>query len=185
VRKSIDVIDDFYATPDAVRGRALTKGDWVSAEVAERFAEIVGGPIEFDPARMEFASDERNAEVEFGAHCDDAEWVAVVCLTLDERGSGGLSLLRHRETGLPGPPTDADLDRLNLTTEEFELDVYHVDKLRPEAWEETTRVAMRYNRAIVVHGSRLFHRIQLGLDDAAGGGLLVQRFFFNSVKEAA
>jgi len=206
MHRSIHVIDSFYSNPDAVRELALRKGDWTppksqagvkyssetrtgfyTAEMAERFADIVGSKILFDPARMGFgvfALHDYQAGVEFSTHYDETDYAAVIYLTPDHLCQGGISFLRHRDTGLQGPPARADLDRMNLTGEQFEREIYYPDKMRPAAWEETSRIAMRYNRAVIMHGSRLFHRANSKFGSGPSDGRLSQRFFFNIDTEA-
>lgn len=56
---------------------------------------------------------------------------------------------------------------------------YFPDKHVADAWEKLDEFPMRFNRLILLRGSRLFHRASAGFGSRPDNGCLTQRFFFN------
>ncbi|MCC3655698.1 DUF6445 family protein [Streptomyces sp. S07_1.15] len=196
------MVDDFYADPDRVRALALERGDWspqktdegrtYDAEtynsfagrgVAEAFGEILGIRVRYEPAVMGFgvfAFTGESANVPLTTHYDDTDWAGIVYLVPPGRCDGGLSFFRHRDSGLLGPPDDAKAVELGYDDREHWMkDVYFPDKVRPEAWEEMSRVSMVYNRLVLLRGGTRFHRASSGFGTSPADGRLTQRFFFD------
>lgn len=205
--KTLQVVDDFYADPDRVRAIALEKGDWspqkseegrtfdaetynsfAASSVADAFASLLGIEVDHDPARMGFgvfAFTGETANAPLTTHYDDTDWAAIVYLVPPERCQGGISFYRHRDSGLLGPPDDEQARKLGFRDREHWLgDVYYPDKVRPEAWEESSHVSMVYNRLVLLRGGSCFHRASSGFGSTPADGRLTQRFFFNEVRAA-
>ncbi|MER5280021.1 DUF6445 family protein [Streptomyces sp. NPDC002809] len=205
MNRTLQVVDDFYADPDRVRTLALEKGDWspqktdsgrtYDAETynsfagrgtADTFAELLGIQVRHDPARMgfgvfAFTGEEANAPLT--THFDDTDWAGIVYLTPPDRCQGGLSFFRHRTSGLTGPPDDGRAAELGYRDRDHWIeDVYYPDKVRPDAWEEISRVSMVYNRLVLLKGSVLFHRASSGYGTCPSDGRLAQRFFFDEAR---
>lgn len=197
--KAVAVVDDFYGEPERARSLALDHARWLplgdhysyetensfyTDELIARLRDLVGEPIHVAPKRMGFgvfAYYPAEATVDDTTHFDDTDWSAIIYLVPDEWCKGGITFYRHVETGLSGPPTEPQAQALGFaTTEEFLEQVYEPDKKRPEAWEETTHIGMRFNRMVLLRGSRLFHRASTGFGDSPENGRLTQRFFFDS-----
>jgi hypothetical protein len=105
----------------------------------------------------------------------------VAYLIPNELCQGGLTLYRHKETGLTGPPDEAALRRLGVESlEQWLEDVYHPDKKNPDAWERTMHIAMRFNRLVLFQAGKMFHRASSGFGSDPQNGRLTQRFFFES-----
>ncbi|MFJ2095358.1 DUF6445 family protein [Streptomyces sp. NPDC087901] len=205
MNRTLQVVDDFYADPDRVRALALERGDWspqktdngrtYDAETynsfagrgtADTFAELLGIQVRHDPARMgfgvfAFTGDDANAPLT--THFDDTDWAGIVYLTPPDRCRGGLSFFRHRTSGLTGPPDDGRAAELGYRDRDHWIeDVYYPDKVRPDAWEEISRVSMVYNRLVLLKGSVLFHRASSGYGTCPSDGRLAQRFFFDEAR---
>lgn len=202
MKKTIHVVDGFYSEPERVRSLALSRDDWLvhdpdgtpylspetavgffTDSVIDRLKGVVGAPIRVDPRHMGFGVFSyygAAADVATSTHFDDSDWSAIVYLVPDQHCTGGLTFYRHAATGLDGPPSPKDLARLGCrSARQFLEEIYYSAKLRPEAWIATGHVAMRFNRAIVLRGSRLFHRASSGFGRGPADGRLTQRFFFN------
>ncbi|RAS58118.1 hypothetical protein C8D87_11873 [Lentzea atacamensis] len=200
--KSLIVVDDFYFQPVAVREMALRKSQWMpdkevdgikygvetsnsfyTDEIVTCFESLIGCAIDFHPALMGFGVFSMYGEaarVDLTTHYDETEWSAICYLTPDELCQGGLSFYRHRETGLLGPPTDEEARGLGYEDAgDFLKFRYFPDKLDPAAWEKVDEVSMRFNRMVLLQGSRKFHRAASGFGTAPENGRLTQRFFFN------
>lgn len=197
--KAVTVVDDFYGDGERARSLALDRAKWLprgdhysyetensfhTDDLVDRLSDLVGEPIHVDPKRMGFgvfAYYPADATVDHTTHFDSTDWSAVVYLVPDEHCEGGLTFYRHIATGLTGPPTEERARELGFASrDEFLEEVYYPDKMRPEAWEQTAHIGMRFNRAVILHGSRLFHRASSGFGDSPENGRLTQRFFFNS-----
>jgi hypothetical protein len=156
---------------------------YYTTDILRCFERILGFEISFDPARMGFgvfAFYGTGSKVEETTHFDDTDWSAIVYLVPPDACRGGITFYRHRCTGLHGPPTRAQLDRLGISDmATFLSKIYLPDKKDPEAWEETTHVAMRFNRLVLLNGGRLFHRASSAFGVTPGDGRLTQRFFFD------
>jgi hypothetical protein len=200
--RSLMVVDDFYADPVAVRTMALGRSRWLPTkevdgvrygaetsnsfytdEIVTCFEGLIGCDIVFHPALMGFGVFSmygEQARVDLTTHYDETDWSAICYLTPNELCQGGLSFYRHRPTGLIGPPTDDDARRLGYAdTGDFLKRRYFPDKLAPTAWEKIDEVPMRFNRTVLLRGSRLFHRASSGFGTSPENGRLTQRFFFN------
>lgn len=203
--KTLQVVDDFYADPDRVRALALEKGRWspqktdegrtydsetynsfAGSETADAFARILGIQVHHDPARMGFgvfAFTGENANAPLTTHFDDTDWAGIVYLTPPDRCEGGLAFFRHRESGLTGPPDEARAKELGYRDRDHWIEeVYYPDKVRPDAWEEISRVSMVYNRLVLLRGGSQFHRASSGFGADPSDGRLTQRFFFDEVR---
>src|SRR5262249_48827782 len=117
------VVDDFLPDAEARRAEALSARyrtiDWFFfagkysvhrpdnvGAVMKRIEELVGAPLLWGNGpihghfRCSLASSKRKAGL--NVHTDPFTWNAVLCLTRTKDCRGGLSLYRHRSTGLLG-----------------------------------------------------------------------------------
>ncbi|QSB17010.1 hypothetical protein JQS43_12505 [Natronosporangium hydrolyticum] len=202
MQKTIEVVDDFYVDVDRVRELAISMGDWANPkqeagitydfetynsffndQLVRVMRDLVGAEIHVDPKRMAFGVFGvfgADSHVDFTTHYDETDWSAIVYLVPDDRCEGGLSFYRHKPSGLFGPPTEEQARQIGYDSRDAWLrEHYYPDKMHPERWEETTHVAMRYNRLILLRGSVLFHRASKGFGTTPDSGRLTQRFFFN------
>ena len=204
MQNKLFVIDDFYSKPHEVRQMAIASDNWIRTDasgnrrhswetqkcyfndaIKARFEGMIGNKIVIDPARMGFGSFAfypDDGEVDLTTHFDDTEWAAIIYLVPDELCQGGFSLFRHKSTQLSGPPTDKELAELGFESyQQWEEQSYYPDKLKPNEWEETLHISMRFNRLVLVQASRLFHRASSGFGTSPENGRLTQRFFFEEV----
>ncbi|MEU7984932.1 DUF6445 family protein [Streptosporangium canum] len=202
MHKAIHVVDGFYTDPWAVRDLALRKGAWLPPNVvdgvnygqetgnsffttgiARRFETLIGRPIVYDPARMGFGGFSmygEEARVDFTTHFDETDWSAICYLVPDDDCTGGLAFFRHRETGFLGPPDDEQAVKAGFAgADDFMTGRYFPDRHVAGAWEKLDEFPMRFNRLILLRGSRLFHRASAGFGSRPDNGRLTQRFFFN------
>ncbi len=200
--KDIIVIDDFYENPLGVRDLALKAKYYppqtlspnyagmeschcyYTGALIKKFEEIVGNKIEVDPSKNVFGRFRSSAEScprSTLVHIDDAEWSAVVYLSLDEDCEGGTTCYKHKETALLGPPDAECLKKLGLgSLGEFEEKVVRKDSLDESKWERDVFVAMKFNRLLLFRGSQRFHGYPL-FNGSLEKARLTQLFFFNTI----
>lgn len=172
MRKSIEVVDDFYRAPMAVRQAALQRSVWphdggepghartytavASPEVREQLGRVTG----FDPADggslegyFEFIGSAAASRLtpRIGA----SHWTAVVYLNLPGQCSGGVGFYRLRQAA----PQDS----------------------APSLWEETSHIPMQFNRMVLFRSSALAHRPSSGFGEHPESGRLTQVFHFNDI----
>ncbi|MGX4670417.1 DUF6445 family protein [Cerasibacillus sp. JNUCC 74] len=202
--KDIIVIDDFYKEPNKVRSMALNVHGWIdenmqgekkpsieteknfyTKEVINQFESILGFDIDVDPNKMGFgvfAFYPSYSRVDLTTHFDDSDWSGIIYLVPNDLCQGGISLYRHRQTGLTGPPSEEQLSELGYISMDSWYEDYLNWKLEPEAWEETVYIDMQFNRLVLLNSGALFHRASSGFGDSPSNGRLTQRFFFNRKK---
>lgn len=199
--KDIIVIDDFYENPLSVRELALkakyyppqtlspnyagmeSYHCYYTGALIEKFEKIVGNKIEVDLGRNVFGRFRSSAESRPRStlvHMDDAEWSAVVYLSLDEDCQGGTAFYKHKETALFGPPDGEGLKKLGLSSlGEFDEKMVRRDSLDESKWERDVFVAMKFNRLLLFRGSERFHGYPL-FNGSPSTARLTQLFFFNT-----
>jgi hypothetical protein len=198
------VVDDFYRDPDKVRELALrsefvdfgTKGNFPGRESrnafftrdhAQRFSDIVGTDIDYDPARWvfgKFRAAEQRQQGRTKVHIDRVDWTAVINLSVSQPDNAALGLFRHRRLGfdrVPDADTLAELGYRDLA--DFDARVVFADTCDDESWELLASVSDRYNRCVVFRGGKLFHNIQSTYGDDLTSCRLTQNFFFNVAVE--
>ncbi|GDY33851.1 DUF6445 family protein [Gandjariella thermophila] len=202
---SLYVVDNFYKDPDKVRAFALSSSflsagrynypGWQSARalsgdaLAAAFGRIIHEHVQPDPDRYTWGGFRVITE-ETGAmtkvHADTAvRWAAMVYLTPGIADDAGTGFFRHRETGLFGPPTDAQAREMGYAdANEFEERVARRDMADLDRWELVSHVAPEYNRLVIFRGSRQYHAPLSGAGSRAGDARLTQNFFFNTRVDA-
>lgn len=198
-RRSVVVIDDFYATPDRVRNLALPcvyrphpagreafipDEAWDAAwrDLRHHIEDDVDGPCPKDPPylqgkfRITTASDEdtRVAEV----HSDLQQWAAIVYLTLPEHCHGGTALYRHRITGALSIEGALAAAASASRTESARI-VADLRSSSPESFDEVGVIPMVFNRAVVLDVHQ-FHGTGRLFGHAVRDGRLTQHFEFYS-----
>ena len=180
---SITIIEDFYPDPDQVRRQALSyQFDFTGRYPGRRSAPFHSNQLRRtfeDILKLSIAAEPvENFRSQFQiATAADRSWIyadrstnyaGVIYLTPNAPAGCGTSFYRHRASGLYrfDPAQGEMLDR---------------EGSDDSKWEETDRIANRYNRLILYDG-KLFHRstgyFGAGLQD----GRLFQVFFFNAEK---
>ena len=203
-RRTLVVIDDFYDDPDAVRrlalsldfkrrgrptypgGQAAADRNWMPewrrlrAHIEEPVDAPCPKPTPFIQGlfRLALGPDEKT-RID-GVHQDAQRWSAVVYLARNEDCEGGVAFFRHKKSGflassreleaeLFGHLRDADPERV-----EREMLAYLADM---NEWEEVQRIAMRYNRAVLLMG-QVFHMSAGVFGQTPERGRLTQHFEF-------
>lgn len=197
----IIIIDDFFADPKRIRSAALAlkyyraPGNVAAAQsrtalfsrgVVDRFSKLVGSSITYDHKeanfghfRLEVKSDRPRLLV----HADHEDWAGLVHLSRPENIEGGTAFLTHKETGLTGPPTNAEAQMLGYEdAAAFDREVLLRDTLNPDAWQLSSLVPAVFNRLLLVRGSIYYHAPWGQFGDCFESGRLTQHFFFNIAK---
>lgn len=169
MRKTVEVIDNFFRKPYAIRELALDS-DWtappsdgiratpriplaVDAEAAAQLRGVLGvhpGGTAPDPLPGHFTFIGAAANGRLSPHLDDADWAAVVDLSLPEQCLGGTSFYRQPANGRDAP-------------------------------EETMHIPMAFNRMVLFRASRVLHGPTTGFGDSPETGRLARVFLFSDV----
>jgi hypothetical protein len=176
----LQVIDDFFADPRAVRRQALVTRIEVgggnpgltSANIdVHRNMKHVGRLLKIKPDyghlkhvvlfRMTRGSDTiRDTDI----HVDGPCYAGVCYLNIASQCSGGTTFFRHKQTGLETWPTKRQMTSLvaagklpsRVKREEDEILYWEEQGSHRSNWEETMHVPMRFNRALFYDGNQ-FH----------------------------
>lgn len=197
------VIDDFYRDPEAIRKMALhaeyrdvrcynypgfqSIHSYVSKEMCAKFIELVGRPLDISLHKITFGKFRimlKGSASRLNVHMDGAsDWAGLIYLNPPEQCEGGTAFYRHRETGLDGPVEGKDLERFGFETwQALEDNIIERDTLRPEAWEETMFVGMKFNRLVLFRGGSMFHCHTHSFGTDKENARMTQNFFFDEVK---
>lgn len=196
------IVDDFYTSPEKVLDLAknckyVPKGalsqnfagiesfdSFFTKSIVEKLERIVNSKIDVDPNRNAFGrfrlacgEDKRRTKV----HSDNTDWTAVVYLTPDEHCQGGTQFFKHLPTGLEGPPTDEWLEENKMSRNYFNSEIILKDSLNESKWEITGECKMKFNRCLILQGSKFFHGSSNLFGDSFGNARLTQNFFFNVI----
>jgi hypothetical protein len=204
MRQSIVVLDDFYDDPDAIRklalslrflrrpgatypgGAAVADRDFSveRARLRAKIDEAVDASCPKATAfpqgmfRLAVAADE-HTRID-GVHQDRQRWSGVVYLSHNQDCTGGVAFYRHRLTGATSATAEWEMETFAGLTGKSVEEVrsaalaYLKD---PSHWEEIGRVAMRYNRAVLVM-AHCFHASVGVFGGAPERGRLTQHFEF-------
>lgn len=200
--QSIIVVDDFFSRPDRIREIALrveyvdvrglnypgfqSKRAYFSEALKTAFSELTGEMLRIDPANLTFGKFRVMLEAtgsRLKVHLDSAaDWTGLIYLNLPAQCEGGTAFFRHKATGLEGQPSLEEAARFGFTdVGKFEEQIIEPDTLRTDAWQQTTFVAMKYNRLVLFRGSELFHGHTSSWGRTVAEGRLTQNFFFDSL----
>lgn len=195
---SYTIIDDFFPDPDRVREAALALDYPVPEKMEfypgrnstealkfdgldERISQIVGRRVikhpETTSGATRIALEGDTSEV--NVHVDRSDWSAIIYLSLDEHARGGTDFFRHKRTGMDRAPVfPEDLQQLGYTSPmQMWDDVFWPDTNRPEAWEKTFTIPMRFNR-MALFRSYLWHNATPGFGTDLNNGRLILTYFF-------
>lgn len=202
--RSIVVIDDFYDDPDEIRDHALSldfhRGERVTypggqarserswSEARARLRAHIDEPVDepcpkahpFPQGLFRLALAEDEARRIDGVHQDLQRWSGVIYLSRPQDCAGGVAFFRHKQTGLVASNRDFELsvfghlaDRPRREVEDSMLR-YLADSSH---WEEIQRVAMVYNRAVLLM-AQCFHMSMGVFGHSKQSGRLTQHFEF-------
>lgn len=130
-------------------------------------------------ARITLAGDDGQA----GVHIDPCHWSAILYLSLPEHCEGGTDFFVHKETGTERALLEPeDMQRLGVRTKEEANALFNriltEDGLKPEKWERTMRVPMRFNRLLLLR-PWLWHTATPGFGSSLEDGRLIQILFYD------
>lgn len=209
--RSIVVIDDFYDDPEAIRRLALEDSfvrrgqptypggqrqvdrDWtpewkrLRAEIDEDVDAPCPKPRPFPQGLFRLALAKDQATRIDGVHQDAQRWSCVIYMSLPEHCQGGVSFFRHKETGLYSSTRELETKLFShlvgLPEDEADRAVkaYLADL---KNWEEVQRIAMRYNRAVLLM-AQCFHMSEGIFGTEPANGRLTQHFEFYSADDGA
>ncbi len=206
MRRSLIIVDNFYTNPHAVREYALSlnfaPSQYVTgypgietkehlhpeqlSRIMNCFSGLIGQRIVFsegDPQgkfRIQDASlmlDRKNI-----IHSDATRWSGIIYLSLPEDCKGGLSVYKHKETGLERLfPFDETIQKL-MKEKDMSLDElkgwFVQEGLNKNKWVEETFVKCKFNRLLLFDGG-LFHGVQELFGTTKENSRLSQHFFFD------
>ena len=177
---AIVVVDDFYNDPDQVRSQALLmsfdyKGRYPgrrtppfqSESLQQKIQDHLIPRIAPEPdGNFRFQFQIATAAETSWVHTDqNSTYAGVLYLTPNAPPDSGTSFYRHRATGF-------------YRFDEAQQPMLDREGGDDSKWEETDRIANKYNR-LVLYDSKLFHRSTRYFGDDLQTGRLFQVFFFN------
>jgi len=188
VAKTMLVIDDFLADPDAMVSEARQRtfvvrpedpsictspGSTFHAALKRKVAQIAAVRVEWDRHSGSYRKTTRarieRTKSEWIVHSDYAfDVVALLYLNDSATCHGGTGFFRHKETGLEG---FHDLAAVARVMERRRLDKTELlaridaDARHGDRWEQTDLLQMKHNRMVVYNGRR-FHSHVLAWDSA-------------------
>ena len=195
--KSLIVIDDFYADPASVRGRALAcdyaaKKDVLTypgrnaveaflPEGLDRMASIIVGEkltgfAQGQSHHGKFRVTLEGEESRYQVHVDPSSlwWVGVVYLTLPQHCEGGTAFYRHKALGYDSTPPQEVLEAAGYPDVKTLLAQDGPDL---EKWEHLMTVPMRFNR-LILYRPWMWHSAAPGFGDSPETGRLIQVLSF-------
>jgi hypothetical protein len=191
------VVDDFVPNPDELRRQALSldypdqQGQFPGRNSRQRLelpglteavSDLVGEPLVPAPkpqshakCRLTLASDEGLGRV----HIDVSYWSGILYLSRPEDCQGGTDFFRHRATNSDRfPVTHEELAATGYATfEEAHKGIIEGEGTKADAWEQISRIPMRYNRLLLLR-PWLWHTAGPGFGDLPENGRLVYLMFF-------
>lgn len=198
--RTLTVIDNFYADPNAVRAealalryqrsesdlytgrRALSTKDW-SNEV-NRLARLTGetltGPLNDRQGSFVLALKSDESERLTRVHADRNRWAAIVYLSRPEDCQGGTGWYRHRGSGncRESPEWMAEtFGHLAGKSRSEIIEAILATSRDLSQWIEIQRVPMVFNRCVLFLAEE-FHAVLSTFGDCPENGRLVQSFEF-------
>lgn len=195
--RSLIIVDDFLANPDALRSVALRldypaeQGMFPGRNSAQRVpldgldaqvSGIVGEPLRaIEPAqshgkcRLALAGDTGRGRV----HIDQSHWSGILYLTPPEQCRGGTEFFRHKATGTDRPALTDEEARAHgyASPRDMATSILAADSLRDDAWELAMRVPMRFNRLVLLR-PWFWHSAGAAFGDGVDNGRLIYLMFF-------
>lgn len=194
------IVDNFYSDPEAVRRLALSAEykdvtqlnypgyqslkTYNSESLQKKFTDILRRNLDVDPSRHTFGKFRimlKETGSRLKVHLDGlSDWTGLIYLNTPDSCEGGTAFYRHRPTGLDGKISKEKTQELGYDCwEDLERSIIEPDTLRPEAWEETMFVGMKFNRLVLFKGNELFHCHTHSFGQNKSDGRMTQNFFFN------
>lgn len=192
----IHIIDDFLDDPLALRSMALRmryaiEGTYPGLNSVETIrlpgieqfvSRLTGEPLRAMPppgshghCRLSLASDPAEPNV----HVDPSHWTGVLYLSLERDCQSGTDFFVHKRTGIDRVPRSLEeLERIGYRSyTDFQREVVDRDGPDRSAWELSSRVAMRFNRLVLLQ-PQYWHTSGSGFGSSVENGRLVYLMFF-------
>ncbi|MEM7638198.1 MAG: DUF6445 family protein [Pseudomonadota bacterium] len=195
------IIDDFFDQPDDIRRRALASdfparhekevypGRNSSSEIPLPGIErLVSSLVNERVVPAQNSSHQRPRlalEGDLGqgmsVHMDMCHWSGIIYLTPDAHCQGGTHFFRHKKTGWEMAPVWPGMaETAGFATPDEALKSVMADSTQPDAWEETMKLPMKYNRLVLFRGY-LWHDAGRSFGTTPETGRLIMPLFFETV----
>jgi len=203
LNKDLIVIDDFYDNPFGMRNLALqseylaflnsnipgyeSKNSYFNNYYAEKFSKLINNKIDINPNKLsygKFRYSLAESKSLSSMHLDKAEWSAIVYLTLDMDCKGGLGVYKHKETGLSKVPDNfEELNKIGYSSiADLDRKIVHPATNMFDKWELIEHIPMKFNRLVLLRGSKYFHSVTEKFGESIVNGRLSHNFFFNEAE---
>lgn len=183
-------VNNFYDDPSIVRARALSAeykdgvsvNSFIFQEAIDKLSFLVNCPVEPVLTSGHFKQTLAGSSPTTITACPEADWVAVVYLTLPIQAEGeqALSLYRHIKNGSEAIPTPVEmkLQGFNnlLEVKESYIDIDGADLTK---WQPWFTAYQRWNR-VVLFDARCWHRELEGFGDTINNCRLSQLFYLRN-----
>lgn len=196
------IVDDFFKNPDHIRSEALSleypesdsSGNYPGRNANTRL-QIGGIEQTISSLVHERLAPQMNTahgrprlalEGEIGVcdvHIDFNHWSGIVYLSRPEDCKDGTHFFRHRKTGwdrAPVFPGEAEAAGYKDGRTAIET-ILQADARRPEAWERTHTVPMKFNRLVLFRGY-LWHDAGVSFGVTKDDGRLILPLFFSNIE---
>jgi hypothetical protein len=194
MRKTFEVIDDFYRNPMDYREQALKilslaqRGEKTStngsldSEPVERIFRILGWGSNNAPHATicgYFTFRDKDIRDPLAMQLEGFSWAGFVCLSLTERCSSDIWFYRREQSPLRDF-TETTLDGLGHLMVNQPPAVDAIQSLKQtEACQPTIHLSMRFNRLVLFHTSELGHGVSSGFENIFESELLIQVIAFS------
>jgi hypothetical protein len=195
------IVDDFFRDPDRIRNEALsldypeldTRANYPGRNASTRL-DIAGleqsiSALVHERLRPRDQTGHGRPRLalkgEVGVcdvHIDFNHWSGIVYLSRPEDCRDGTHFFRHRKTGLdraPVFPGEAEAAGFRDGRTAIET-IMEEDAKRPDAWERTLTIPMKYNRLALFRGY-LWHDAGESFGSGKENGRLILPLFFSNV----
>lgn len=202
MKKTLEVVDDFYRNPMSYREQALKCVELVQRgkkssvysesitnesldddEVTGRIFRILGLGSSSAPravVRGYFVFRGEDTRDPLAMQFEDSGWAGFVCLSLPERCSGGIWFYRREQATPCDPATEVTLDGSGHSIAE-RLPAFRNPELlmQAEAYQVSIYLPLRFNRMVLFQTSALGYGVSPGSENTFEPGLLVQVLAFS------
>lgn len=201
---SLVIVDDVLQNPDAFRAIALQQdypapaapthfpgrnsaGAQMLPNIEQMMSRLAGVPLRaatdeggaFGKFRLAIEGDKGLS----GVHIDNADYTAILYLTLPEHCQDGTHFFKHLPSGTDrAPQTDEELRAMGCNSvTEFWDNVLNPHTNDPTKWEKISTVPMRYNRLVLLDAKQ-WHDAGRSFGTDVTNGRLVYLTGYNVVR---
>jgi hypothetical protein len=183
-------VNNFYNDPGAVRAQALTAeykdnlsvDSFIYQEAVDKLSFLVNQQVEPVLTSGHFKQSHAGSLTTGVNACPEADWVAVVYLTLPVQAEGecALSLYRHIKNGSEAIPTPVEMKLQGFNNLlEVKASYIDIDGNDLTKWQPWFTAFQRWNRA-VLFDARSWHRELEGFGDTINNCRLSQLFYLRN-----